>query len=209
MTRDTKQIILDEALNLFSQNGYDGVSVADIAKAVGIKASSLYKHYKSKQDIFDSILAKSVEKYAETTSQLNIDGNAPEHDIEMYSKISTDSLVQIGVGLFLFFLHDEYARKIRQMLTIEQYKNPMASNLYVAQYLDGPLLYQSTIFKAFMAQGIMKNLHAHAAAMHFYSPIFAMLCLCDNRPDREAESLEFVKQHIIQFEKLYMHREDI
>ena len=55
----------------------------------------------------------------------------------------------------------------------------------------------------------MKNLNAHAAAMHFYSPIFAMLCLCDNRPDREAESLEFIKQHIIQFEQLYMHRGDI
>ena len=52
---DTKQRILDEALWLFSQSGYDAVSVERIASAVGIKAPSLYKHFKSKQEIFDAI----------------------------------------------------------------------------------------------------------------------------------------------------------
>lgn len=42
----TKERILDEALTLFSQNGYDGTSVDHIAERVGIKAPSLYKHYK-------------------------------------------------------------------------------------------------------------------------------------------------------------------
>ena len=54
---DTKQRILDEALRLFSQSGYDAVSVERIASAVGIKAPSLYKHFKSKQEIFDAIVA--------------------------------------------------------------------------------------------------------------------------------------------------------
>ena len=39
---DTKRLILKKALELFSSNGYDSVSVAEIAKAVGIKAPSLY-----------------------------------------------------------------------------------------------------------------------------------------------------------------------
>ena len=46
---NTKQKILLESLRLFSQRGYDAVSVEQIAAAVGIKAPSLYKHYKSKQ----------------------------------------------------------------------------------------------------------------------------------------------------------------
>lgn len=54
----TKERILDEALTLFSQYGYDAVSVAKIADAVGIKPPSLYKHFKSKEDIFNAILAK-------------------------------------------------------------------------------------------------------------------------------------------------------
>ena len=55
---DTKQRILLEALRLFSKRGYDAVGVEQIASAVGIKAPSLYKHYKSKQDIFDAIVEK-------------------------------------------------------------------------------------------------------------------------------------------------------
>lgn len=40
----TKQRILTEAVKLFSKEGYAAVSVDQIAKAVGIKAPSLYKH---------------------------------------------------------------------------------------------------------------------------------------------------------------------
>ena len=52
----TKQKILNEALTLFSEKGYNAVYVGDIAAAVGIKAPSLYKHYKSKKDIFFRIM---------------------------------------------------------------------------------------------------------------------------------------------------------
>ena len=45
-----KKKIMDAALTLFAENGYDGTSVEQIANIVGIKAPSLYKHYKSKED---------------------------------------------------------------------------------------------------------------------------------------------------------------
>jgi len=207
--KDTKQIILDEALSLFAVNGYDGVTVADIADAVGIKGSSLYKHYDSKQSIFDSILEKSAYQYGEMARQLGIDGNIPEKDAAKYSGMSIDDLVKAGTALFLYFLHDDYARKLRRMLTIEQYKNEMASRLYAEQYINSPIVYQSTVFKAFMEQGMMKNADAEIAAMHFYATIFLMLCLCDNCPEREPEALELIRQHIIQFRKLYMIDEKI
>ena len=50
---DTKGRILSAALELFSKRGYEAVTVEQIAQAVGIKAPSLYKHFKSKRDIFD------------------------------------------------------------------------------------------------------------------------------------------------------------
>lgn len=202
--RDTKQIILDEALNLFSVSGYEGVTVADIADAVGIKASSLYKHYKNKQDIFDSILTRMAGRYNEITNRLGIDGNDPEKDKTRYFNMDIDILVQTGMNLFLYFLHDNDAKKFRRMLTVEQYQNPTASRLFVDQYINSPIQYQSAVFKAFMEQATMKNLDAKVAAMHFYAPIFLLLCLCDNCPDREQETLELIKQHIIQFSELYM-----
>ena len=206
--RETKQIILDEALELFSKNGYDGTTVADIADAVGIKAASLYKHYQSKQDIFDSILARAADGYDELTKQLGVDGRTGENDVPRYAGMEMETLIQTGVSLFLFFLNDETLRKLRRMYTIEQYKKPAASKLFTNQYINDPLAYQGAVFKAFMEQGIMKVFDSNIAAIHFYAPIYLMICLCDNCPEREPEALEYIKGHIIQFGKLYMLGKD-
>ena len=58
---NTKEKIIYESLNLFSTKGFDAISVRDIANAVGIKASSLYNHFKSKHDIFDTIIGRYSE----------------------------------------------------------------------------------------------------------------------------------------------------
>jgi len=202
--RDTKKVILDEALELFSTSGYDGVTVADIAEAVGIKSASLYKHYASKQDIFDSILTKAADDFQAMTGQLGIDGIVAPNDVQLYSGMGTDAMIQVGTAFFQYFLHDGTARKLRRLLTIEQYKNPAASELFTDQYIDAPIKYQSVLFKAFMAQGLMEESDADVAAAHFFSPMYFMLCLCDNCPDREPEALDFIRRHIIQFNKLYM-----
>ena len=53
---DTKEGILLAALRLFACRGYEAVSVSDIAGALGMAKSALYKHYKSKRDIFEHIV---------------------------------------------------------------------------------------------------------------------------------------------------------
>ncbi|MCL1806069.1 MAG: TetR/AcrR family transcriptional regulator [Oscillospiraceae bacterium] len=201
--RDTKQTILDQALELFSTSGYDGVTVADIAAAVGIKAASLYKHYKSKQDIFDSILAKAAEGYQEQAAQLGLDGQNIESDSPRYADMGLETLIQTGISLFLYFLRDQTARKLRRLLTIEQYKNPAASGLFTDQYINAPLAYQGALFKTFIGQGFFNDLDGDVAAAHFYAPIYLMLCLCDNCPEREPEAVGFIQRHITQFESLY------
>ena len=47
--KNTKERILEEALKLFSQSGYMGTSMNDIAAELGVTKAALYKHYKSKQ----------------------------------------------------------------------------------------------------------------------------------------------------------------
>jgi AcrR family transcriptional regulator len=207
--KDTKQRILDEALHLFAFHGYDGVTVAQIADAVHIKTPSLYKHYKSKQDIFDAILSEMASRYKQQAASLKMDGADAKKDREVFQNISRERLVDMGTKLFLYFLHDDVAQKFRRMLTIEQYKNPTASKLYVEQYFDSPILYQSTVFQFFMEQNIMRSADAKTAAMHFYAPMFLMLCLCDSCPEREPEALALIKQHIIQFSEIYLIGEKI
>ena len=69
---DTKQKILDKALELFSTQDYDAVSVGEIAGVVGIRAPSLYNHFPGKQAIFDAIIESSAAQYEADTDQINI-----------------------------------------------------------------------------------------------------------------------------------------
>jgi AcrR family transcriptional regulator len=202
--RGTKQIILNEALELFSANGYEGVSVNEIASAVGIKAASLYKHYKSKQEIFDCILSYAADGFKRHVEQLGVNGYSFLSDIKLHREIILEMLMQTGMSIFQYSLHDEVTRKLRRMFTIEQYKNNFASKLFTSQYINAPLNYQSTLFKTLIEQGAMKNLSTDIAAAHFYSPIYLMLCLCDNNPEWEDEALDFLRDHITQFTMLYM-----
>ena len=56
----TKDKIIDEALKMFSYRGYDSVSIREIARAVGIKESSIYNHFKSKEEILTTIVDKTL-----------------------------------------------------------------------------------------------------------------------------------------------------
>lgn len=58
-----KSEIIQIAAKLFKEKGYSAVTMRDIAKAVGIKAASLYNHINSKQDILKSIIISIAEEF--------------------------------------------------------------------------------------------------------------------------------------------------
>lgn len=204
---NTKKRILDEALTLFSEKGYANVFVAEIAEAVGIKAPSLYKHYKSKQDIFNAILDEMKSNYNERANSLNMNGNNATADAEIFSDVSEDELVKMGVGLFMYFLHDEYAQKFRKMLTIEQFNNKELAELFTKQYADEPLSYQSAMFAMLSANGVLKEQNPNVMALQFYAPIFMLLTTCDREPQREMELTVLLELHIRQFSRIYSKEE--
>ena len=199
----TKEKILKEALTLFSNKGYSAVYVGEIAEAVGIKAPSLYKHYKSKQDIFNAILEEMKKSYEQQTIRLKMDGSQPDQDIDVFSMVDEETLVKMGTELFLYFLHDEYVSKFRKMLTIEQFHDLELAVLYSKQYVEGPLAYQSGLFYLLGIQNKLKDNDPNIMAIHFYSPIYLMLTLCDREPQKEKEALQIIERHIRQFNHLY------
>lgn len=203
----TKKRILIEALTLFSEKGYDAVSVGQIAEAVGIKAPSLYKHYKNKQDIFDAILDEMKERYEQQTAAMHLNGFDAEKDVKVYENISDESLIRMGRDLFLYFLHDEYVSRFRKMLTIEQYRSRELADLYAKQYVDDTLSYQSMLFHLLSEMGMVEQETPQIMAVHFYAPIYMLLALCDRQPEREREALQILEQHIRQFNRLYGRKE--
>ncbi len=200
---NTKSRILDAALTLFSEKGYHSVSVAQIADAVGIKAPSLYKHYKSKRDIFDGILTEMQLRYENQTATLQMNGNNPTVDAGIFSSVSENTLIQMGISLFTYFLHDDYVCRFRKMLTIEQFHDSELATLYSKQYTDDPLSYQSQILSMLGACGLFRDANPDVMALHFYAPLYLLLTLCDREPEREPEALLLLEQHIKQFNLIY------
>ena len=200
---NTKKKILEVALTLFSEKEYGNVYVGQIAEGVGIKAPSLYKHYKSKQDIFDAILEEMRNRYDKETARLNITGNDFFADAKVYHNVSEDDLVKMGIGLFSFFLHDEYECKFRKMLTIEQFSNKELAELFSQQYFNEPLKYQTGLLQLLIMQGHMKNEDANVMALQFFAPIYLLMTVCDREPQREAEALQILEKHIRQFNRMY------
>ena len=200
---DTKQRILNEALTLFSEKGYANVFVADIAERVGIKAPSLYKHYKNKQAIFDAIIEEMKRRFLEEAGTLQINGADAVKDAEIYKHISEEQLIDLGNNLFLYFLHDDYTRRFRKMLTIEQFHDKKLAAAYMKEYVDDPLSYQGMLLGLMVSAGILQTENVEIMTLHFYAPIYMLLTICDREPEREAEALKTLEAHIRQFNKIY------
>jgi len=200
---DTKQRILDEALTLFSEKGYAHVYVNDIAEKVGIKAPSLYKHYKNKQAIFDAIIDEMNNRFEQQAQSLSINGTDPTADVEAYKNMDEDNLVKLGCNLFLYYLHDSYTKRFRKMLTMEQFRDKELAKVYSAQYFDNPLTYQGMLLGLLVAQGLLVADDIPIMTLHFYSPIYMLLTVCDREPEREEEALVLIEKHIRQFDKVY------
>ena len=154
---DTKHRILLEALRLFSQRGYDAVSVEQIAAAVGIKAPSLYKHYRSKQDIFDAIFEETARRYEAFTDTISVHVKDSEQDVIVFKKITSDDLVEMVKSLIEYSLHDEYVSRFRRMMTIEQFRSPELSELYSQRYVNQIHDYHSGLFTKMIAAGVLAD----------------------------------------------------
>ncbi len=200
---NTKKKILDVALTLFAERGYGNVYVGQIADAVGIKAPSLYKHYKSKRDIFEAILDEMKKNYDIQVDALNMNGSDATVDARLFAGVSEEELVRMGKSMFAYFLHDDYVCKFRKMLTIEQFHDTELAQIYSKQYVDEPLNYQSIMFVMLCSRGVLKMEEADVMALQFYAPLYALLTLCDRQPEREEEALKLLEKHIRQFSRIY------
>jgi len=200
---NTREKIIDESLTLFAQKGYGDVYVGQIADAVGIKAPSLYKHFKSKKDIFDAIIESINVRYGKQAMSLGINGNDKDLDAGIYMDISEDDLVRIGTDLFLYFLHDGYMSRFRKMLTLEQFKDQGLADLYTKQFYMDPVEYQSGIFDLLIRAGKFRSADPKMLAVEFYAPIYMLLTVCDRDPGAEEEAVRIIGKHIRQFSGNY------
>lgn len=189
---DTKERISQEARRLFSSKGYEATSVRDIAKAVGIKDSSLYNHYKNKQAIFEHI----IEVHEEISNK---------EFMEFYkeNKYTDESVVILSSITILKALIDPCVEETRRMLTMEMYHNEYAKNVYYKLFYEEPYKWCEAVFGELIKNGILREEKVDSLYYRFYGPIFMLILECDLKKYTEEELVSKVKDHAVNFVKEY------
>lgn len=157
---NTKEKIIEEALKLFSEKGFEAVSIRAIADAVGIGNSALYKHFSSKQEIFDSIVILSKEKYLSQCQNIT-------KDIRGINAVKENC-----IRMFIYQTTDPWIVNFRQLLLLEKFHNPQMAEIYKEFFLDIPLNNQAKIFTNLQKKGLMTEGDVKVFAMELYAPFY-------------------------------------
>lgn len=190
----TKQRILYSALNLFSEKGYDGVGVDLIAENAGIKGPSLYRHYKGKEDIFNSMMDMVTSHYAEG---FGLNQNSKDFPNTM------DELIENSLTRIKFTMHDDIVRKVRRILAMEQFRSRRMAELATKYHLENQQQMYTEIFSELMKKGILKRDDPELLALEFISPVSLLIHMYDRQPEREEEILDKIRNHFEHFTKIY------
>lgn len=200
----TKERIVEEALTLFAQNGYKGTSVKNIADAVGIKDSSIYKHYKSKREIVDAIVTQMKEKMY----HMSVDFGLPtdermEEAAKQYGRMTLEELQTISRNVFLFYLQDDFMSRFWRFATMEQYQDGEIYEIYRSLFFEQSIAFQKELFSDMIRQGSFIQADPEVMALNFYTPIFFLLCRNAGRQDEVDEALELLDRQVAEFYRIY------
>ncbi len=191
---DTKENILITALRLFAKDGYEAVSVSRISGELGMTKGALYKHYKNKRDIFDSIVERMTQMDYERAKEYEMpEGTIAEME-EKYKRTSIEKIKIYSEEQFLYWTEDEFSSLFRRMLTLEQYRSEEMRQLYQNYLAGGPVNYMADLFGSITGD----KESAMQLALEFYSPMYIMYSLYDGGTDKE-EIKRLLHEHIERF----------
>lgn len=192
---DTKENILMTALYLFARDGYEAVSVSAIAGELGMTKGALYRHYKNKRDIFDSIVERMYQIDAQRSQAYEVPKEKYEIEPEAYKHISIDAIKKFTLSQFIFWSEDDFASHFRKMLTLEQYRSPKMAELYSQCMTDGPVAYMEDIFREMILRGVLKESDPRQLAVEFYAPLYLLMNISD-QSDEKTKFIELLNHHI-------------
>ena len=194
MANDTKERILDAALEMFSQNGYAGTNIRELSASLGLVKSGVYKHYESKEAIWNALLDEMIAYYgAHFGSAENL---PPVPD-------SLDGLVDLTMRMVNLTVHDEKIVMTRKVLTLEQFRDVRARELATQHFLTGLTDMFTRIFTGMMEKGLLRQDDPAMLAFAYTAPISALIHLCDREPEKTEEVITQIEAFSHHFIKTY------
>ena len=192
MANDTKERILAAALEMFSQNGYAGTNIRELTASLGLVKSGVYKHFESKEEIWNTLLDRMIAYYAERFGSAEHLPPVPD---------TPEELVTMTLRMVRFTVHDERIVMTRKVLAIEQFRDERARALASKHFLTGLKEMFTPIFAGMMDKGLLRRDDPAMLAFAYTAPISALIHLCDREPEKTDEALEQVEafsRHFIQ-----------
>ena len=173
------------ALHLFARDGYEAVSVSQIAGELDMTKGALYRHYKSKRDIFDCIVQRMEQQDGEQATEYDMPQEDKEKTPEKYETVSLDDFVEYSKSMFEYWTEDDFASSFRKMLTIEQFRSEEMQNLYQQYLVSGPAEYVKDLFKN------MEIKNPEEKAVKFYANMFFYYSVYDGAADKTKVKCQF------------------
>lgn len=194
MGKDTKDRILDEALISFAENGYNGTNLRDFAARLGLSKSALYRHFESKEAIWNALIDKMENYYAERFG-------SPEHLPEIPE--SCDELFALTMQMVNFTVHDEKIILTRKLLLTEQFHDERVKKLATEHFMNGTKAIFTAIFEKMAKNGLLKTDDPDFLAFIYTAPITALVHLCDREPENETQIIGRIEDFVKHFIKVY------
>ena len=194
MAGETKERILETALELFAQSGYLGTSMSDIAARLGITKAALYKHYAGKQEILDRIVQRMNELDADRAAAYEMPGAALEGFAQAYLNTPLDRIRAYSTAQFDHWTREPFSANFRKMLTLEQYRDARLAQLYQENLASGPVKYMAAIFRSLTDSDEV----AMQLALDFYGPMYLLYSVYDGAADQSAVA-PMLEAHIDRF----------
>lgn len=218
-----KERILRTALRLFAQEGYEAVSVSRIAGELGLSKGAMYRHYRDKRDLLDSIVREMERRDAEGAQEYALPGadgelcgeaqsapaeaktpasqdDAPRHHAGPRSG-ETQSAEQESSSLTPRRLTD-YARAMARYWTQDEFAADFRRMLTLEQYRDPEmarmLRQYLTVGPMEYTAGLLEEMgiaqpRERAAAL--YGGMYLMICAYDGAEDASG-CLRLIDAHL-------------
>ena len=191
MASDTKERILEAALEMFSQNGYAGTNIRELSASLGLVKSGVYKHYESKEAIWNALLDEMIAYYGEHFG-------SPEHLPPVPD--SLEELTRLTMQMVNITAHDKKIVMTRKVLTLEQYRDIRARELATKHFLTGLTEIFTQIFDGMMDKGLILRDDPAMLAFAYTTPISALIHLSDREPEKTEDAIgqiEAFSRHFI------------
>ena len=194
MANDTKERILAAALEMFSQNGYAGTNIRELSASLGLVKSGVYKHYESKEAIWNALLDQMIAYYGEHFG-------SPDHLPPVPD--SPEELTRLTMHMVNITVHDEKIIMTRKVLTLEQFRDDRAKDLATKHFLTGLTEMFTQIFTGMMEKGVLRKDDPKMLAFAYTAPISALIHLCDREPGKTEDALKQAEEFSRHFIRIY------